>query len=332
MIVSYDTITIMTPPFSITASVLDSISQIERLIGRVEGLHQPKPQPYLRKSNRVRTVQGSLSIEGNTLNLEQVTALIEGKSVIGNKNDVQAVLNAIEVYDGIGRADPFSMKDMLKSHKIMMRGLIDTAGKWRSTNVGIIKGTVVSHVAPQSGRVGHLMQELFRFVKSEEHHSLIRGCVFHYELEFIHPFEDGNGRMGRFWHSLLLYGYHHVFEYIPVESLIKENQKGYYDALEKSDSLGDSTPFIEFLLSIIHQALDDFLDAMRPMPLSPKKRLEIAHTHFGDTAFARKDYLNYFKTVSTATASRDLRFGVEKGLLAKKGDASQAMYQYIGDS
>lgn len=318
----------MNPPFSITANVLGEVGQIERLIGRIEAFQQLKPQPYLRKSNRIRTVQGSLAIEGNTLDLEQVTAIIEGKPVIGDKEEVQAVLNAIKVYEGMGRFDPFSIKDLLEAHKVMMDDLVAGAGKWRSTNVGIMKGAVVSHVAPQADRVSHLMDELFRFAKNEEHHLLIRGCVFHYELEFIHPFVDGNGRLGRFWHSLLLYRYHSVFEYIPVESLIKENQKDYYDALEKADSLGDSTVFVEFSLSIIHQALDDFLNALRPMPLRPERRLDIAYAHFAGTPFARKDYLKYFKNISTATASRDLKLGIEKQLLSKKGEGAQTMYQY----
>ncbi|MGK0239129.1 MAG: Fic family protein [Candidatus Pelagisphaera sp.] len=328
MIVSYDTIMSMNPLFSITPKILGDIGRIERLIGRIEGLHQPKPQPYLRKSNRVRTVQGSLAIEGNTLDLEQITALIEGKLVIGDKEEIQAVLNAIKAYDDIRRIDPFSMKDFLKSHGVMMRDLIDVAGKLRSTNVGIIKGSVFSHVAPQADRLNHLMKELFRFLGNEEHHLLIRGCVFHYELEFIHPFLDGNGRMGRFWHSLLLYAYHPVFEYTPVESLIKENQKEYYEALEKSDGLGDSTPFVEFSLSVVYQALDDFMNALQPTPLSQEKRLEIAGGHFGDRLFSRKDYINYFKMISSATASRDLKLGADQKLLSKEGKSAQTRYKY----
>ncbi len=328
MIVSYDTIIFMNPPFSITPRILGDIGRIERLIGRVEGLHEPKPQPYLRKSNRVRTVQGSLAIEGNTLDLEQVTALIEGKVVIGKKEEIQEVLNAVEAYDSIRRLDPFSMKDFLKSHGVMMRDLVDKPGKLRSSNVGIIKGSVVSHVAPQADRLNDLMKELFAFLRNKEHHPLIRGCVFHYELEFIHPFADGNGRMGRFWHSLLLYGYHPVFEYIPVESLIKESQNEYYEALEKSDSLGDSTPFVEFSLSVIHQALADFLDALRPSPLSPERRLEIAHNYFGDRPFSRKDYITHLKTISSATASRDLKLGLDREFLSKEGKGAQTIYKY----
>jgi Fic family protein len=212
----------MIPPVSITASVLDDIASIERLIGRIEGLHQPKPQPYLRKSNRVRTVQGSLAIEGNTLNLDQVTALMEGKIVIGKKDEIKEVMNAINVYDRMTDFDPFSNKSMLQAHGMMMSELVATAGLWRQSNVGIMKGSAVSHIAPPADRVDHLMKELFGFLKNDDTHSLVKSCVFHYELEFIHPFEDGNGRIGRFWHSLLLFHYHRVFEFIPVESLIKE--------------------------------------------------------------------------------------------------------------
>jgi Fic family protein len=321
----------MEPPFSITPSILDNISRIERLIGRVESLNQPKPQPYLRKSNRVKTVQGSLAIEGNSLALEQVTALIEGKTVAGKKSDIQEVLNAIAVYDQMSDYDYLSPDDLLKAHGIMMGDLIKTAGKWRRGNVGIMKGSAVSHIAPQANRVPHLMSELFEFLKNNNEHPLISGCIFHYELEFIHPLEDGNGRMGRFWHSLLLHHYHPVFEFIPVESLIKENQKDYYRALEQADHSGDSTPFVEFSLSTIRQALATFLDELNPLPLTTQGRLEIARTHFKKRTFSRKDYLKHFKTISSATASRDLKFGVDNELLSKQGDKAQTIYNYLSE-
>ena len=320
----------MKPPFAITPAALSAISRIERLIGRIEGLNQPKPQPYLRKSNRVRTVQGSLAIEGNTLSLDQVTALIDGNKVIGDKKDIREVLNAIEVYDRMERFAPFSQKDLLQAHKIMMVGLIETAGMWRQGNVGIMKGNAVSHVAPQANRVAALMDDLFKFVGNDEHHLLIRGCVFHYELEFIHPFEDGNGRIGRFWHSLLLYAYHEVFQYIPVESQIRDNQKDYYAVLEASDRQGDSTPFVEFSLSMIFKALSEFLEELKPEPLTVEGRLSIAHAQFGDREFSRRDYLKLFKTISTATASRDLKQGVEANSLKKQGNRSQTRYHFNG--
>ena len=318
----------MKPPFKITLPILDDIGRIERLIGRIESLNQPKPKPFLRKSNRVRTVQGSLAIEGNTLSLKQVTALIEGKRVIGDKKDIKEVLNAIDVYDLLPEFKPFAMNELLKAHKIMMGGLIKSAGKWRSTNVGVMKGDAVAHLAPQADRVHHLMKDLFAFTKNKETHLLIRGCIFHYELEFIHPFEDGNGRLGRFWHSVLLYHYHPVFEFIPVESLIREHQKEYYVALEESDKTGDSTPFIEFALSVIHEALAGFLEELKPAPLTSESRLEIAEKHLRNSVFSRKDYLKLFKTLSTATASRDLKSGVEGKQLLKEGDKAKAVYRF----
>lgn len=319
----------MSPPFSITPKMLSLVSQIERMIGRVEGLRQPKPQPHLRKSNRVKTLHGSLAIEGNTLDEEQITALLDGKKVLGNKDEIQEVLNAIQAYDEMGTFDALKLDDLLKAHGIMMAGLIDTAGMWRWGNVGILKGSKVSHMAPKADRVPHLMGELFEFLNTDESNPLIRGCVFHYELEFIHPFQDGNGRIGRFWHSLLLSHYHPVFEFIPVESLIREHQQEYYKALETSDKSGDSTVFVEFSLSMIHDALDDFLATFKPEPLTSEGRLDLAKQHFKNQTFSRKQYLDFFKTISTATASRDLKFGIENKTLSKEGDKAVTVYAYI---
>ncbi len=319
----------MKPPFSITPEILDTISRIERLIGRIESLDQPKVQPHLRKENRVRTVQGSLAIEGNTLNLDQVTALIEGKAVIGDKAEIREVLNAISAYDNIAGYNPFALADLKRGHAVMMQGLVKSAGNWRLSNVGIMKGSHVAHVAPQAKRVDELMTNLFGFLEEPDNHPLIKGCIFHYELELIHPFEDGNGRMGRFWHSLLLYHYHPAFEYIPVESLIKEYQKEYYEALEASDQLGASTPYITFGLSIILEALEGFIDALRPVPLTAEERIKKASEQFVNIEFSRKDYLDYFKTISSATASRDLHLGVDKNLLNKKGDKSKTRYHFV---
>lgn len=319
----------MNPPYSITPAILDEVSQIERLLGQAEGLQQPKPQPQLRKSNKVRTIQASLAIEGNTLNLDQVTALMEGKKVLGPKDEIQAVLNAIQVYEQIHSFQPHFSQDLRKAHRLMMKGLLPTAGRWRGGSVGILKGTALAHVAPPAERVPGLIQELFDFLKTEGTHPLIQSCVFHYELEFIHPFADGNGRIGRFWQSRLLLHYHPTFAYIPVESLTKENQTDYYRALETSDRNGQSTAFVEFSLRMIRQALANFLDALVPKPLSAKDRLERAKQHFGTRQFSRKNYLTYFKTLSTATASRDLKLGVDKGLLRKQGEKANTRYGFL---
>ena len=320
----------MNPPFQITGQIVGEIAKIERLIGRLESLEHPKPQPYLRKSNRVRTVQGSLEIEGNTLSTKQVTALIEGKTVIGKASEIQEVLNAIEVYDKMGTYNPLSSRSLLNAHRMMMSKVLGSAGKWRLGNVGIFKGSGVSHMAPPADNVPQLMKTLFEFLKKDNSHALITSSVFHYELEFIHPFEDGNGRIGRFWQSLLLTKYHPVFEYTPVESLIKTHQQEYYEVLGKSDKAGDSTSFIEFSLEMVRQALDQFVDEIRPHPSSAETRLQRAENHFGDNQFSRKDYLNLFKTISTATASRDLATGVESGKLSRKGEKALTVYRFKG--
>ena len=172
------------------------------------------------------------------------------------------------------------------------------------------------------------MEDLFAFLKKDDLHPLIRSCVFHYELEFIHPFQDGNGRIGRFWHSLLLYHYHPAFEFIPIESLIKDHQQDYYEALENSDRAGDSTPFVEFSMEMIHRALEDFLQDFSPIPLTAEERLARARQEFTGRHFSRKDYLTLFTTISTATASRDLKSGTDSGSLQKQGEKAMTLYSF----
>ncbi len=318
----------MKPPFSITPEILRFVGEIERLIGRIEGFEQPKPQPHLRKANRVRTIQGSLAIEGNTLDLDQVTALLEGKRVIGRKEEIQEALNAIATYDLMAKFDPFSPESLLEAHQTMMDQLIPDPGKWRTRNVGILKSSKVSHIAPKADRVPHLIDDLFRFLRTNSYTPLIRSCVFHYELEFIHPFQDGNGRIGRFWQTLLLYHYHPAFEFIPIESLIREHQQEYYAALEASDRSGDSTAFVHFSLGIILQSLEDFVSSFSPKPLSATERLSRAKEHFVHREFSRKLYLELYKAISTATASRDLKQAVEAGILSRSGEKSLTLYRF----
>ncbi len=320
----------MRPPFALTSKILNLASEISLLLGEYQGLHAPIPQPKLRRQNRVRTIKDSLSIEGNTLNLDQVTALLEGKRVVGPLKDIVEVQNALRLYEMFDDFDSARSKDLLMAHQILMKGLVNDAGKYRSGSVGILKGQKVSHVAPPAKNVPGLMEDLFKFLKSKDDLSpLIRACVFHYELEFIHPFSDGNGRIGRFWQSLILSRHHRAFEYIPAESLIKERQESYYSVLEKCDKKGDSTEFIEFSLEIIRDALKDFLDQLRPVPATQESRLDRARVEFGEREFSRKDYLRLFKTISTATASRDLAAGVSSGILTKAGAQATTRYRFV---
>lgn len=319
----------MQPPFSITPRILNLVAEISRQIGKLEGLRAPAPQPRLRKQNRIKTIQGSLAIEGNTLELDQVSAILDGKRVRGPKREVLEVENAIRLYERISEFDPFLEKDLLRAHAILMRDLVEDAGKYRQSGVGIIKGQEISHVAPPAKRVPELMSGLISFIRQTDDLSpLIRACVFHYELEFIHPFSDGNGRLGRFWQSLLLTRFYPVLAHLPVESVIHERQERYYLVLESCDRQGNSTEFVEFSLEAIRDALNEFMKEIRPEPDTAASRLTLAQREFGERVFSRKDYLQFFKTLSTATASRDLAFGASEGLLRRTGTQAIAKYRF----
>ena len=324
MIVSNDSI--MKPPYSITNKIIKLIASISEKIGEVNAAHLHKPSPELRKLNRVKTIKASLEIEGNSLSEDQITAIIENKRVIGPQKDIQEVINAIEVYEKVYEFNSTTLSSFLKAHKILMNGLIDNPGKLRTKSVGIFKGSQVAHIAPPAGNLNHLMKELFKYIKSGDDHILIKSCVAHYEIEFIHPFMDGNGRMGRLWQSLILLKKYPVFEYLPFETIIKERQQEYYDVLEKSDKEGQSTKFIEFILDAIDESLQNLLNIQTPN-LTSKDRIEYFISIFQNQTFTRKDYLNIFKKISSATASRDLKFAVENKLITKEGDKRTTVYK-----
>lgn len=315
----------MKPPYNITPRVLKLISSISEKIGEVNANLISKPSPHLRKQNKVKTIHSSLKIEGNTLTLEQVTALIENKRVIGPKKDVLEVLNAINVYDNISSYDPLSSKSFLKAHKQLMDGLIENAGKYRNKGVGIFQGSKVAHIAPPAENITYLMNDLFKYLKSSDELTLIKSCVFHYEMEFIHPFMDGNGRMGRLWQTVILLNKYPVFEFLPFETLISQTQQDYYDALEKSDKEGNSTIFIEYTLGVIEKSLIELLNFNNRI-LNDIDRLEY-FIALGKKEFSRKDYMNVFKGISSATASRDLKKGVEMKLFEKTGTKNKTIYK-----
>lgn len=318
----------MKPPYTITPSVLQLVAQVSELLGRVRAVHLQKPQTELRKKNRIKTIQASLQIEGNTLTLNQVTAVFENKRVLAPAKDITEVTNAIKVYEQLNSYNPLSQVSFCKAHDLLMHDLIAMPGRYRSGSVGITKGKNSTHIAPPASRVPALMNQLFDYVKKDKEIMLIKSCVFHYELEFIHPFTDGNGRMGRLWQTLLLMRYNPVFEYLPIESLIKNRQKKYYEALSASDKAGNSTPFVEFMLLIIHDALQELL-ATQNRTLTAEERLELFKDQAKKSWFTRKHYLTYFNNISTATASRDVNFGVENKLLTRKGEKNKAVYRFL---
>ncbi len=315
----------MKPPYDITTEILRLCMSISEKIGAIDASLLDRRTPQLRKQNHIKSIHSSLSIEGNTLTEEQITALIENKRVIGPKKDIIEVLNAIKVYEELRSFDPFSDKSYLKAHKTLMEGLVASAGKYRTKSVGIVNGSEIQHLAPSHEMVPGLMKDLFNYLKNSDDLILIKSCVFHYEMEFIHPFLDGNGRMGRLWQTLILMDEYPVFESLPFESLILKSQAAYYRALSLSDKSGKSTFFIEYMLDVIDRSLAELLN-YNNRTLSDIDR--IAYFVQGDLPeFSRKDYMDVFKDISTATASRDLKKGIELNLIESQGSHNKTRYQ-----
>jgi Fic family protein len=314
----------MKPPYDITPKILKLISSISEKMGEVNANYLSRQSPQLRKQNRIKTIHSSLQIEGNTLTEEQITALIENKRVVGPQKDVLEVLNAIHVYEKLDQYDFLSEKSFLKAHQKLMTGLISNPGKYRTQGVGIVKGAQLEHVAPPYKNVPYLMKDLFKYLKDADDLALIKSCVFHYEMEFIHPFLDGNGRMGRLWQTLILMSEYPIVEFLPFETLISKTQQDYYKSLATSDKLGKSTFFIEYMLRVIDESLESILTYNNRI-LKDTDRLE----HFislGIKSFTRKDYMNVFKNLSSATASRDLKKGVELNMFNSTGNKNKTEY------
>lgn len=243
------------PPFHMTEKMTFLIAEISEQVGRITVLQEGTVNPHLRRENRIRTIHSSLAIEHNSLSLEQVTAILDGKRILGNPNEIKEVQNAYEAYELMLRLNPASVEDLLKAHKLMMNGLVPENGKFRSGGVGVFNGEVLIHMAPPAEFVPEHIHNLFSWYQQSELHPLIKSAVFHYEFEFIHPFADGNGRMGRMWHSLLLGKWKDLFFWLPIEELIQSRQKEYYDALGTADKQADSAGFVELMLEIIRDSL-----------------------------------------------------------------------------
>lgn len=245
------------PPFTMNEEITNLIVEIGEYVGTITTYDAMRPNPILRRENRIKTIHSSLAIEQNTLTLEQVTSVINGKRILGPPQDIREVKNAYEAYERVSVLDPYSLKNLLLAHKIMMEGLVKEAGSFRSGNVGVYAGTELIHAGTPAKYVPNLMNQLFTWLKQSKYHPLVKSCVFHYEFEFIHPFADGNGRTGRLWQSLILQKWKEVFAWIPVETLVYENQEEYYKVLQHSDKVGDSTEFVEFMLGMIRNALKE---------------------------------------------------------------------------
>mgnify|MGYP000027316079 FL=1 len=310
------------PPFEITNAIIGYVAEIAELTGKLSSTNKFSANPMLRRTNRIRTIHGSLAIEQNTLTLAQVTAVLNGKQVLAPPKDIAEVKNAYEIYERLEELDPYSVDDLLTAHSIMTRGLVDESGVFRSKPVGVVdqEGHVL-HFGTLPQYVPDLVMELLDWVKSSDVHMLIRSCVFHYEFELIHPFADGNGRVGRLWHTLLLSKWNPAFAWLPVESIIHDRQQEYYEAINASNDAGESTVFIEFMLSAIKASLIDALNTSDEMGDGPMdkatlrwKQIEkFLETH----PFIMNADVRTLCGVSAATANRILANLVMNGNLNK---------------
>lgn len=296
------------PPFEINERIMADVIEIAELVGRVSVTDKISMNPTLRRTNRIQTIYSSLAIEQNTLDIEQVTAVLSGKRVIAPPKDIAEVQNAYEIYDNMDKLNPYSIDDILKAHSVMERGLLNEAGEFRSRPVGVAdsEGNIL-HFGTLPQYVPKLIQELLEWTEKSEIHLLIKSCVFHYEFELIHPFVDGNGRMGRLWHTLLLSKWNPIFAWLPIESIIHDNQSEYYNAINVSNNNGNSTVFIEFMLSVIKQALQE---SINDKPKNTSSKSDLRWNKINDYLETHEYILNSdvqkLLGVSSATATRIL--------------------------
>ena len=325
------------PPFQITNTIVDYVAEIAELVGRLSLSNHLSSNPTLRRINRIRTIHGSLAIEQNTLSLEQVTAVINGKQVLAPPMDIAEVKNAYEIYEHMDKLNPYSVDDLLTAHGIMTRGLVEESGVFRSRPVGVVdqEGRVL-HFGTLPQYVPDLVAELLDWAKNSEVHMLIRSCVFHYELELIHPFADGNGRVGRLWHTLLLSKWNPAFAWLPVESIIHANQQDYYVAINTSNDAGESTVFIEFMLSAIKASLIEATNASDGMSDAAEDKATIRWSeiegYLKTHPFIMNADVRDLCGVSAATANRILAELVKEEKLAKCRESGHWAYRLAPQS
>lgn len=320
------------PPFEITNTIIDLVAEIAELTGKLISIHPLSANPTLRRTNRIRTIHGSLAIEQNTLSLEQVTAVLNGKHVLAPPKDIAEVKNAYEIYERLDELNPYDVEDLLIAHGIMTRGLVEESGCFRSRPVAVVdqQGNIL-HFGTLPDYVPGLTKDLLEWTKNSQVHMLIRSCVFHYELEQIHPFADGNGRIGRLWHTLLLSKWNPVFAWLPVESMIYANQRAYYDAINASNAAGSSTVFIEFMLSVIKASLIDAIktrDAMSDGAMDKATLRWLQIKKFLEThEYIMNADVRQLCNVSAATANRILAGLAADGKLTKCRQNGHWAYQ-----
>ena len=309
-------------PFQITTEILNLVAEICELTGQLSTQSKLNSSPQLRRTNRIRTIYSSLAIEQNTLTLDQVTAVISGKRVLAPPRDIVEVQNAYEIYDRLDSLNPYSVDDLLRAHEVMARGLVDEAGEFRSRAVGVVdnKGNIL-HFGTLPAYVPGAVADLLDWTENASEHILIKSCVFHYEFELIHPFSDGNGRVGRLWHTLLLSKWNPIFAWLPVESMIHDRQEDYYRAFNAANNAANSTVFITFMLEAIRDTMLEAIEGAAPATKSKAERITGRENTLmaflnENSAITNSDVRDLLR-VSVATANRILNSMLEKGLLIR---------------
>lgn len=330
-----------------TDAITNKVVEIGELIGMISATGVLSMSPMLRRENRIKTIHSSLAIEQNTLTVEQVSDVIQGKRVFAPPQDIKEVKNAYEIYERLDELNPYSVKDLLRAHKVMMENLISEAGTFRSKGVGVYAGTQLIHAGTPPQYVPDLIAELFEWMRMSTLHPLIKSCIFHYEFEFIHPFADGNGRMGRLWHTLILSKWKSFFAWLPMESLIHENQEEYYRALNEANNEGESTVFVEFMLETIAKSLlelpkdakeadrkatDKMTDKVTDkvtdkMTDKERKRWERLNAYFEKYEYIKNAEVQELLSVSDATAKRFLKKLTDLELLESEGERKERKYK-----
>lgn len=313
------------PPFRITDEIASLVIAIGEIVGHLLATADKLPTPQLRKQNRIKTIQSSLAIENNSLSVEQVTDIVDGKRVLGPPNEIQEVKNAIDAYQLLLELNPFAEKDLLRAHRLMMAGLVKETGHYRSGGVGVFSERGLVHLAPPASQVPTLMGDLFHWIKTTKTHPLISSCVFHYEFEFIHPFADGNGRMGRLWQILLLMRWNSIFAWLPVETIVKERQQEYYDAIAACDKQGESTSFIAFMLRCLLSALAEFKKS------NQKSDQKIICAMRQNPAVSISE-LQGIVGLSESGVKRAIRLLKEKGIIMRVGGAKGGHWLVVEDA
>jgi len=323
----------LSPPFKITNDILNLVYEIGELVGKISAEKEFEKNLTLRKENRIKTIYSSLAIEQNTLTLEQVTDVINGKRVLASLKDIKEVQNAYEIYERLEELDENSMKDLLLAHKIMTSELIKESGRFRSKNAGVYQGEKLIHMGTLPEYIPELINNLFLWLKNSKEHPLIKAAVFHYEFEFIHPFQDGNGRIGRLWHSLILSKWKKFFAWLPIESLVQKYQKEYYIVINNSNKDGESTEFILFMLEIIKETLIELVETQKmtdkvidKMTDKNKERVKLLMKYLDQNNSISNKEAQSLLGISEATARRFLNSLVKENLLVAVGEYKARKY------